>query len=166
MTKDARKNLEYRYNLLNLLSEVKVAGTTTSKAKYTYAADGTKLAVRSGSNGFDYRGSFIYNATGSLESVSFGDGRIVKNADDNSYLTNYHITDHLGSVRVILDASGGIQEQNDYYAFGGKHSNENYEASTTNRFQFNGKEVQTTGDVGFLDYGARMYDSEIGRWFG
>ncbi|MBE6226678.1 MAG: RHS repeat-associated core domain-containing protein, partial [Bacteroidales bacterium] len=35
---------------------------------------------------------------------------------------------------------------------------------TTNRFKFNGKEEQTTGNLNYLDYGARMYDSNIGRW--
>ena len=33
-----------------------------------------------------------------------------------------------------------------------------------NRQKFNGKELQTTGNTGFLDYGARMYDDAIARW--
>ena len=35
-----------------------------------------------------------------------------------------------------------------------------------NRFKYNGKEEQVTGNLEWLDYGARMYDSGLGRWFG
>jgi len=51
-----------------------------------------------------------------------------------------------------------------YYPFGGKHANSGYAQLTVNKQKFNGKELQTTGNTGFLDYGARMYDDVIGRW--
>ena len=107
----------------------------------------------------------IYNRSGSvrtLESAAFGGGRFVNT--NNTILPYYYITDHLGSTRVITDNSGNVVERNDYYPFGGKHANSSYAQLTTNKQKFNGKELQTTGNTGFLDYGARMYDDVIGRW--
>ena len=77
----------------------------------------------------------------------------------------YHITDHLGSIRVITDRNGTVQEQNDYYPYGGRHTSGNtYAALPGDNHKFNGKEEQTTGNLGYLDYGARMYDNVTGRW--
>lgn len=50
-----------------------------SKAEYVYAVDGTKLAVweGSGTDGYDYKGSFICKANGELESVAIADRLII-----------------------------------------------------------------------------------------
>jgi RHS repeat-associated protein len=57
-----------------------------------------------------------------------------------------------------------IKEQKDYYPFGKEHENPNL-ISSTNRWGFSGKEKQTVRDLGYLDFGNRMLDTEIGRWF-
>ena len=73
--------------------------------------------------------------------------------------------DHLGSVRAITDGSGSTIEQNAYYPFGGRHTfGQTYAQTTTNRYKFNGKELQTIGGLDLLDYGARMYDTKTARW--
>jgi RHS repeat-associated protein len=45
-----------------------------------------------------------------------------------------------------------------------EHKNPNL-ISSTNRWGFSGKEKQTVRNLNFLDFGNRMYDADIGRWF-
>ena len=157
----------FDYNSLNLLSEVRRDGLPATK--YDWLADGTKLGVcdGSGTDGFEYVGSLIYRKSGSdlhLGEALFGDG-VIRVNENGTQEVDYFLTDHLGSVRVIVDAAGAVKERNDYYPFGARHVRSDY-ALSTNRWKYNGKELQTTGDLGFLDYGARMYDMSVGRWFG
>jgi len=135
-------------------------------ATYNWLADGTKYGVvDNNNNGYDYTGSLIYSRSGSVrtpESIENGAGRIIYSG--GTYNPHYYITDHLGSTRVITDNSGSVVERDDFYPFGGQLAISTYPQFSVNRFKFNGKELQTTGNTGFLDYGARMYDDEIGRW--
>ena len=144
----------------------------TPVAEYSWFADGSKYRVLTQqNNGYIYTGSLIYasnNGNLQIESTDFAGGRInlVENTGTNALSQDIHYfhTDHLGSVRAITDNSGSVIEQNAYYPFGSRHTFGNTYAQTTNRFKFNGKEEQTTGNLNYLDYGARMYDSNIGRW--
>ena len=125
------------------------------KAKYAYSADGVKLSVSDGANGYDYLGSLIYvrtNGSLSLERALFDGGALRPNG-----AVDYFVKDHLGSVRVIVDQAGTVREQNDYYPFGERCPESTYAISAVNRYKYNGKEEQTVGDLGMLDYGARMY---------
>ena len=163
LTTDGRRGLSLTYNLLGQTAAVTATSGGAAKAGYTYLSDGTKAGVVNGSAGYYYLGSFVYNRSKALESVAFGGGRIFKNG--SSYVVDYHITDHLGSVRSII-RNGSVIEQNDYYPFGERHANglASQSSPVANRFRFNGKELQTTGSLGYLDYGARFYDPDIARW--
>ncbi|TDE18538.1 RHS repeat domain-containing protein [Dyadobacter psychrotolerans] len=72
-----------------------------------------------------------------------------------------------GGVPLVWDESGQIIQKSDYFAFG-LEIDRNMPVQTpaarnaVNRYLFNGKEKQP--ETGWLDYGARMYMSEIGRW--
>ncbi|MDR2066142.1 MAG: hypothetical protein LBP85_10610 [Prevotellaceae bacterium] len=66
-------------------------------------------------------------------------GRI--NKTNSTYKIQYFITDHLGSVRVIINQNGEIKEQKDYYPFGKKHENPNLMTSV-NRYQRRNKRTE------------------------
>ena len=114
------------YNHLNLVSEVGDASGTL--AYYTYLSDGTKLsAEKPDDSGTVYRGSLVYSKDGngnlSLDCVLTDGGSIAagRNASGNitAYHPLYHLADHLGSVRAVVDGdTGTVIEASDYYPFG------------------------------------------------
>ncbi|MBR1577506.1 MAG: hypothetical protein IJ653_02860 [Bacteroidales bacterium] len=160
VTSDATNSLQSSYNLINLPAQIKSGSTV--KANYSYLSDGTKTAAfTSASAGKDYVGSFTYtrgnNNSRTLESIAFGGGRI-RRTGNNAYAVDYHITDHLGSVRAIVNASGTVVEQNDYYPFGKRHPN-GLTQLAANRWRFSGKEEQDAAfGIAYSDFGARFYD--------
>ena len=146
------------------MEEVRRNGSVS--ARYKYLADGTKLEVSDAMGcGFLYFGSLIYSKRGTIytpESVGFTGGRIVCTSAGSE--VQYHVTDYLGSVRVVADQNGRALEKINYYPFGKRWDAADLPISG-NRYLFNGKEWQATGAVNLLDYGARMYDPNLGRWF-
>lgn len=72
----------------------------------------------------------------------------------------YFISDHLGSVRAVINANGEMVERNDYYPFGLRWNEANSMLSD-NRYRYNGKEEQSFIKVPYIDYGARMYDPKF-----
>jgi len=124
------------------------------------------VALDGAGNGLVYRGSFTYRKTGSnlaLESVPFSAGRFVADAWGHG-VANYYITDHLGSVRLVVDCNGEVLERNNYYPFGKRWEDGNQ--ITDNRYRFNGKEEQEFVNAPYSDYGARQYNSDLIRWNG
>ena len=165
VTKDWERGLDMSYNYLNLLEYA--SDNDANAINYCYLADGTKLSATTGDDcGFSYRGSFTYRtdaeANRVFESTPFGGGRIVGTVDDETEV-RYFLTDHLGSVRAVVNSGCEVLERNDYQPFGKRWVTPSMPVSD-NRDRFNGKEDQAFAGLPFSDYGARMYDRERGRW--
>ena len=65
---------------------------------------------------------------------------------------------------AIKHVKGVAIQQNDYYPFGLTFNSYQRENAVDQNYQFNGKERQDELDLGWDDFGARMYMSDIGRW--
>lgn len=169
MTHDGRRGLDLSWNHLNLPSSICSDEDEDALVNYTYLADGTKVITQQPATGegYAYLGSATYklvNNVWTLESVPFTGGRFIANATGGMDEYRY-ITDHLGSTRVIVTGTDYHEvEHNDYYPYGKRIADNSLPTVATNRWRFSGKEIQTLGGIGLVDFGARLYDDFSGRW--
>ncbi|UIR57109.1 DUF6443 domain-containing protein [Sphingobacterium sp. SRCM116780] len=181
-TKD-RTGMAFSYNQLNLPKSATITGRTVT---YLYDAMGTKLkktaTVAAVTTEQDYVDGIEYSKLGAaasvIERIATEDGFLLNNTGTYSYY--YYLTDHLGNVRSVIKQAGtptvpaaAVVQKQDYYPFGKSKS---IATSINNKYLYNGKEMQDDLGVGThtlgssyifegqLDYGARFYDAEIGRW--
>ncbi len=75
----------------------------------------------------------------------------------------YHHTDFLTGGSVDTDQNGYMLQVQDYMPFGTNRVDQRF-SSYANKKKFTGKELD--GESGLYYYGARYYDSDIGRWMG
>ncbi|MDY0086429.1 MAG: hypothetical protein RBR84_10965 [Bacteroidales bacterium] len=102
--------------------------------------------------------------------ISHADGYV--SLDENGNTTfYYYLKDHLGNVRSVItpDADGKpqVEQANDYFPFGMSFESRlpllTKSGSGSNKHKYNGKEEQEMPGK-WLDYGARFYDAQLGRW--
>lgn len=172
MTSDKNKNItEIRYNHLNL--PTKITFGTNNTIEYIYNATGQKLEKIITENavvtnmvylgGFQYKNNvLLYFPT----AEGYVNNTVTNGTNSYDYVFNY--TDHLGNIRVSYKKNAQnvleILEETNYYPFGLKHEGYNSSLSTDYKYKYNGKELQDELGLNFYDYGARNYDSAIGRW--
>ena len=60
-----------------------------------------------------------------------------------------------------------VVQTTDYYPFGLAMAAQSYQKQSAldNDYLYNGKELQDEHNLGWTDYGARMYDAALGRWW-
>jgi RHS repeat-associated protein len=153
------------YNEINLPD--KITFSNNYKIKFIYASDGTKLQMKvENSSGtpistIDYVGNMVY-MNGTLEQLLTAGGRVLDpTATDSDY--EYFITDHLGSVRAVIDEGGTVRQTRDYYPFG-MEMIASTTASPENRYGYQGKELLEEEGLDWQDFHARMYDPAIARF--
>ena len=177
MTKDLNKKISsIQYNLLYLPSMINFKNG--AKQKNIYSADGQKIRSEHDVPTFTVievplmGGGSVYNpitiwdvsVTSYCGNIIYEKGALSKLLIDGGYVTfngstplyNYYLNDHLGNVRVVIDESGFTEQVNHYYPFGGLMGESTN--GDTQRYKFNGKELDRVSGLDWYDYGARQYD--------
>jgi RHS repeat-associated protein len=133
---------------------------------YSYDADGRRIAKSDGSLGTMYwpglGGEILSESTvaGTInEEYIYFNGTRIARIDRPSGTVHYYFSNHLGSASLITDTSGNIEQQSDYYPFGGIAYTS---GSDPNHYMFTGKERDS--ESGLDNFGARYNSSSVGRF--
>jgi len=125
---------------------------------------------------YSYGGQFGYQVVTSAAQVGHERLALDVTIPANGYLYTYvaNESDVSTATSVYFDDFSVIHTRNntglqvlqtsDYYPFGLTFNSYERENSIEQKYLFNGKEEQNELDLGWLDYGARMYMADIGRW--
>ncbi len=156
---------------------IRIYKTSGESQFYTYDMNGNRTLkmIDGGShiyyfNGIDgtteavcllpYSSNFTYNIL-STGGENIGQVRVQNNSVTGRY---YYLKDHLGSIKMTVSSNGTPLSWDDYYPFGATMPNRSANnAGIDGRFKFTGKE-RDAAETGYDYFGARYYDSFIGRW--
>ena len=171
-----REITSIEYNSLNLPRQITFSDAT--KMKLTYDAAGNKLRAEywtiptfnpGGPIGpvndpqvvTDYCGNLIYR-NDTLSMLLTEEGYVTFD-ERGEPLYHYYLRDHLGSVRVVLDGDGTVEQVNDYYPSGTlMYTSTN---GTVQPYKFGQKELERTLPLDEYDFGARWMDPVVGGRF-
>lgn len=170
LVKDLNKNISLvEYNYLDRVS--KVTFSDGSNIQFLYNALGAKLRMiytpyGSSVTTIDYIGGFQYT-NDILQFFSTPEGYVKYNPGNTTYSYVYTLKDYLGNNRLSFEKSGGsnnILSSTDYYPMGLTHYGE-YIVNSDYNYKFQGKERLLANNYNMYDFGSRMYDPSVGRWF-
>ena len=159
------RNVSYLYDAEGSKLSVSYNLTAMSSAQpqmpVMQSSDVASANVSNGQKTIDYCGNIIYDGD---ETMILNDVGYALYDKDNNLSFHYYLKDHLGNNRVVVSENGEIEQVNDYYPTGALMASS--KGGDTQRFKFNGKELDRTNGLNWYDYGARNYDAEIVVWKG
>ncbi len=140
---------------------------STAGITYAYDANGQRVLKSNTSTGAAVKrywsggGNTVAEGDGAgnitSEYVYFGGTRVAR-VDLPGNSVHYYLSDHLGSTSMVTTATGGIEEESDYSAFGTEY----VATAGGNNYKFTGKERDSESGLDY--FGARYYSNGLGRF--
>ena len=155
---DANRGMSAVYNCLSLPETVSIAGKGT--VSFGYDALGNKKSA-------EYRNGGDTTVVDYLHDIAYKNGSPEYVITETGYLSltdgvyRYYIKDYLGSIRLVKNSSGAIEEINNYYPSGALFA---APVPDVQNYKYSGKEIVSFAGLGWYDYGARYYDPVLMRW--
>jgi RHS repeat-associated protein len=138
--------------------------TCGAGVNYTYDGDGARVKKSSGTiywGGSEGGALAESDLSGNLTSeYVFLNGKRLARRDISSNKVYYYFSDMLGSASVVTDNAGNIENESDFYPFGGESVVTQNLANQ--HYKFTGKERDTESGNDY--FGARYYSSTVGRF--
>lgn len=159
------RNASYVYdaegNKLSVSYNLTAMSSAQPQMPVMQSSDVASANVSNGQKTIEYCGNIIYDGD---ETMILNDVGYALYNKDNNLSFHYYLKDHLGNNRVVVSEDGKIEQVNDYYPTGALMASS--KGGDTQRFKFNGKELDRTNGLNWYGYGARNYDAAIVRWDG
>jgi RHS repeat-associated protein len=159
---DASGSWIYTWDYENRLKQASKSGGVT--VTYAYDALGRRVQQTSSAGGTT---KFVYDGADVIRDLDASGGTIVDYLNgpgiDNKLRqtasggVSYFATDHLGTTRALVDASGGLTSTLNYDSFGKLIG-----GSASTRYTYAGREIDS--DTGLMHYRARWYDPQAARF--
>ena len=115
----------------------------------------TEAAKESGANG----GNGLHERLYAEVTVQQAGYMYIYLSNDNPTVAEVYFDDF-----KVTQTKSPVIQTDDYYPFGLTFNSYARENSVKQDYLYNGKELQDELNLGWLDYGARMYMPELGRW--
>jgi RHS repeat-associated protein len=165
---DAAGNMTYNASGMYYSYDQENRITGAGGYTYVYDADGNRVEKTTGGSSpsgmvYWYMAPGIVaesDLSGNLQSeyVFFEGGRVAR-IDLPGNTLHYYLSDHLQSTSMLVSVSGAIEDESDYYPYGGERQITN---TVNNHYKFTGKERDI--ETGLDYFGARYYSNVSGRF--
>ena len=169
LQKDLQRDVAFAVNDIRNLPVSVWKASTGQELKYYYDTDGKRIRKDAGSteyyvNGLTGETEVIVKSdeTGATHSILGRDNLGQVKRSGTTFARYYYLKDHLGTIKMTVDASCNTTGYDDYYPFGQQMDGRCYTSSADPRYKYTSKERDA--ESGYDYFGARYYGARASRW--